>query len=181
MLPESLSSTYKQYKTDTTKLASWLPNTAEKCGWHPPTRTAAGELFSHDDKAPKLKGRARKLAREAAAAEKKTSSSADHGRETQKHIIRIKDFVPMAACIASNISSVQIPHGFLNLIRRCIMARSSTTDWYASNATEEGPDTEENIDRHSHFTSVLEDVFRTVMTSFPTAKADERNFRIGVN
>jgi hypothetical protein len=177
MLPESLFSSYKQYKSDTTKIASWLANSAEKCGWQPPTLAAPGGLATQETKAPKLKGCARKLAREAAAAEKKTPSSANNEKEPPKHIIRIKDFVPMAACVASNISSVRMPHGFLNLIRRCIIARSSTTDWYASNTTEEDSDTEEKTDSHSHFTSVLEDVFRTLMTSFPAANAAGGNSR----
>lgn len=167
MLPDFLFSSYLQYKTDTRKIASWLAETAGKCGWTPPAPDASDGSTGQYAKAPKLKGRARKLAREAAAAEKKNPGSAEKGdKEPPKHIIRIKDFVPMAAHIASNSSSVRIPKGFLNLIKRCIMARSSTSDWYASNATEDDQDAMENIEKHSHFTSVLSEVFRTLMTCF---------------
>lgn len=59
-LPPDLFTTFKQYKLDTEHIAEWLASTAEKCGF---VRSQAIE------KAPKLKGRARKLARDAAKAE----------------------------------------------------------------------------------------------------------------
>jgi hypothetical protein len=173
MLPEFLFSSYKQYKTDTNKIAYWLAETANKCGWTPSTGASQNGTAPEDAKAPRLKGRARKLARDAAAVEKNNSSSGrSNEKEPAKHVIRIKDFVPMAACIASADTSVRIPNGFLNLIKRCIMARSCTTDWYASNAPEDDQDAMEDVEKHSHFTSVLEIVFRTLMARFSATDSD---------
>jgi hypothetical protein len=33
MLPIFLYNTYKQYKADADKIATWLAETAKKCGW----------------------------------------------------------------------------------------------------------------------------------------------------
>lgn len=105
-------------------------------------------------------------------------SKESNGKELPKQIIEIKDFVPMAACIASSSSSIKISKGFLNLIKRCIMARSSTTDWYASNAATDSQDDMDNVEKHSHFTSVLEQVLRTLMTRFSANGADVGGHKI---
>jgi hypothetical protein len=100
MLPEFIFSSYKQYKTDTTKIASWLAETAGKCGWTAPTHLTANGDAEKDGKAPKLNGLARKLARDAAAAEKKGQTSTKNcNKEPPQHIITIKDFVPISLLI----------------------------------------------------------------------------------
>ena len=174
MLPEFLSSRYSTYKADTDKIASWLAENAAKCGWTAPTDVPRNGGAPQDAKVPKLKGRARKLARDAAAAEKKVPSPSEKtDPELPRHIIRIKDFVPMAACIAKHSSSIRISSGFLNLIKRCIMARNSTTDWYASKATCDDQESKDSVEKHLHFTSVLEKVFRTLISQLSAAKAGE--------
>ena len=179
MLPDFLLSSYKNYKTDTTKIACWLAENAGKCGWTSPNDIAPTGDTTKDAKAPRLKGRARKLARDAAAAEKKHQTSVKNSdTELPKHIIRIRDFVPMAACIAKNGSSIRITNGFLNLIKRCIMARSSTTDWYASKADSDDLDAKDSVEKHSHFTSILENVFRTLMTRFSVTRAGDEASKV---
>ncbi|KAF7511437.1 hypothetical protein GJ744_004626 [Endocarpon pusillum] len=179
MLPEFLFSRYSAYKADTSKIASWLAENAAKCGWTAPNNNAPAGDTSQDDKAPRLKGRARKLARDAAAAEKKgPASTKKTDEELPKHVIRIKDFVPMAACIAKHGSPIRISSAFLNLIKRCIMARSSTTDWYAVNANPDDLDSKESLDKHSHFTSILEKVFRTLMARLATDPANEKGSHV---
>src|SRR5271155_3659171 len=100
MLPDFLFSTYKQYKADTDKITTWLAETAKKCGYKSPFSDpkAPGESVADQrGKPPKLKGRARKLARDAAAAaEKKTpaSSAADANeiaKET-KYTVPVREF-----------------------------------------------------------------------------------------
>lgn len=127
-----------------------------------------------DAKATRLKGRARKLARDAAAAE--TKAQASKGKNTvepPKHIIKINDFVPMAACIAKNSSSIKVTSGFLNLIKRCIMARSSIAGWYASKANADHLNAKDSNEKHPHFTAILEEVFRTLMNRFSTTHAGD--------
>lgn len=108
MLPDFLFSTYKQYKTDTEKITTWLAETAKKCGYTSPFSDpkAPGESVAGQHGKPlKLKGRARKLAREAAAAEKKTpASSAADGNEIAKetkYTIPVREFEVMAEHMAN--------------------------------------------------------------------------------
>jgi hypothetical protein len=173
MFPEFLFSSYKQYKRDSNAIAEWLAENSAKCGW-----TASKSVAAGDDtigaKSTRLKGRARKLARDAAAAESKAEASKGKTAvEPPKHIIKINDFVPMAACIAKHGSSIKVTSGFLNLIKRCIMARGSTTDWYASEANADHLDAKCSNEKHSHFTAILEEVFRTLMNRFSTAHAGD--------
>ena len=99
MLPNFLYDTYQQYKADTEKIATWLAETAKHCGWAE-ANEANGTTNIQSNKAPKLKGRARKLARDAAAAEKAGAPSKKNVAKEQMYIIRMKDFVPMAQLIA---------------------------------------------------------------------------------
>jgi hypothetical protein len=91
--------------------------------------------------------------------------------EPPKHVIRINDFVPMAACIARNSSSIKVTSGFLNLIKRCTMARSSTADWYVSKANADVLESKGSNEKHSHFTSILEKIFSTLTNRFSTTNA----------
>lgn len=81
VLPPDLFTTFKQYKLDTEHIAGWLASTAEKCGFMRSSQPV--------DKAPKFKGRARKLARDAAKAEK-------NDKDTPQYIIHVHEFLPMA-------------------------------------------------------------------------------------
>lgn len=65
MLPDFLRSSYKEYKINSDAVANWLAQTACDHGY---TLTELVTDGGPAQKAPKLKGRARKLAREAAAA-----------------------------------------------------------------------------------------------------------------
>ena len=169
MLPDFLFSTYKQYKADTDKVATWLAETARKCGY----------IADVDDpvvKVPKLKGRARKLARDAAAAEKKESPLSPNGPgktpESKRYTVRVKDFVPMAEAIAkSNDASLKIPKSFVNLIKRCIQTRRGTSDWFQEN--DSSPD-KGSIDRHLHFADILQNTLQTLIPvhELRTAQAD---------
>ena len=87
MLPDFLFSTYKQYKTDTDKIATWLAETAKKCGYKSASNGVSGpgsDDAAQTSKQPKLKGRARKLARDAAAAEKKASAAGTSVKESSR-------------------------------------------------------------------------------------------------
>ena len=96
MLPEPLFNTYTQYKSDTLRIATWLASTARRCGYTPPpeqsSNSANGAAINGsagigsgvngdgvEVKPQKLKGRARKLAKEAAVREAKEAK----GREAE--------------------------------------------------------------------------------------------------
>ena len=169
MLPEFLFSRYKQYKTDTEKIATWLAQAATKCGYQSRSESSSSpsaEDAAHHSKQPKLKGRARKLARDAAAAEKKASAGGPNAKEKgteQKHVVTVREFELMAEHIAkSEDASLKIPKGFIKLIKRCIMTRRGTSDWFDANASTEEEDG--STDRHLHFADVLQ---RTLLKLAP--------------
>jgi len=83
MLPGSLFTTYKQYKDDTKTIVEWLADTAWRCGYDPNQASQDGE-----SKKPKLKGRARKLARDVAAT---TTATANSTSGNKTYVVKIKE------------------------------------------------------------------------------------------
>lgn len=79
MLPEVLEGSYRRYKEDTNVFMTWLSQTAKACGYKPvaklqnttasatPAAAAAANKNDAPKKSGRLKGKERKLAREAAA------------------------------------------------------------------------------------------------------------------
>lgn len=172
MLPNFLYDTYKQYKADTDKIATWLAETAKKCGWIE-ANAAEGASATNSSKPTKLKGRARKLAREAAAAGKAAPSPSDVGKsgsaKAQKYVVRTKDFVPMAKFIANaSDDSLRIPSGFMNLIKRCITTRTGTADWFEKNEEERNEAKGEN---HMFFVRILSDTLSTLKSRYESQPA----------
>src|SRR5438045_9074802 len=79
MLPDLLASSYRRYKEDTNVFTTWLYQAAQACGWKPSTKpqpVASGSPVVDVPRAPRLKGKQRKLAREAAKAGNQGSNSA---------------------------------------------------------------------------------------------------------
>jgi hypothetical protein len=177
MLPEFLFSTYKQYKTDTDKITTWLVETAKKCGYKSAflDPNASGEdAPGQNGKPPKLKGRARKLARDAAAAEKKApgTASAVNGVE-KKFTVPVREFEVMAEHIArSQDASLKIPRGFINLMKRCIKTRRGTSDWFQENVPDTTADEADSTERHLHFANVLQRTLQTLLPVDELRKSD---------
>jgi hypothetical protein len=67
MRPEFLTSSYLQYKSDTDAVASWLATTAKKCGYPQDLVTSSNPEDKQQRSSQRLKGKARKMARDAAA------------------------------------------------------------------------------------------------------------------
>ena len=162
MLPDVLFGKYRQYKDDTTKIATWLAETAAKCGYASP----------EPEKPKKLKGRARKIARDARQNDGAASSASD-----VKHIIKVKDFVKMAEAIAraSDVSK-SISTGLIKVFKRCIQARSDTIDWYALHDDEDDDDATE--ESHSHFVGVLQKTLQVLVPVHELQKLDKQKFKL---
>lgn len=84
MLSSPIFNTYTQYESETLKIATWLASTARKCGYTPPPISAVpnvpdGPVLNAEGRAVKFKGRARKLAKEAAAREAREAREAKEG------------------------------------------------------------------------------------------------------
>ncbi len=103
MLPSSLFPSYKQYKTDSDAVATWLAKTAQKCGYPKDLLT---DQATSQQKAPKLKGRARTKAREAAQKQasdgKSDSVKPTPMPEGPKYLIAINDFISLAEWISKS-------------------------------------------------------------------------------
>ena len=95
MLPSFLSSSYRQYKTDSDVVAPWLAVTGQQHGYPPDSL-----LPPTASKSKRPKGKARKNARRVAE-----PKQADDGAALNTNVhykIAIRDFVPLAEWIAKN-------------------------------------------------------------------------------
>lgn len=89
MLPEILAGSYNRYKEDTTVFTTWLSKAAIACGYQAPKvlrqDTTYPKKQDSQGLAPKLKGRARKEAREATKKSKEPSSSIEPAPSVTKY------------------------------------------------------------------------------------------------
>ncbi|PTB58439.1 hypothetical protein M431DRAFT_492654 [Trichoderma harzianum CBS 226.95] len=115
MLPPALTSTYKLYKQDTDYVATWLAQTAKAYGY-PNALLEIVDMAKPSSK--RLKGKARKEAK---------TRGASRPMQTQKiqtYILATKDFVPLAAFIASRADPViHVPDLIMSMLNRIIEAR----------------------------------------------------------
>ncbi|EER45167.1 conserved hypothetical protein [Histoplasma capsulatum H143] len=133
MLPEFLQSSYTRYKADTDRFATWLLETADRCGYRPPALSAT---LSAGEKG-KRKGKKDDL----------VASPLHYGATT-------KDLQKLAEVVAS--SAVAVPMSVLAIVKRAIKLRKSVTSWFLG----QGDST--NNERHAHFITVLEQICETL-------------------
>ena len=165
MLPECFIDSYKRYKADTRTIATWLTEGAEISGFTNKNSVhQANPTVINQQTKVKLKGRARKLARDAANAEQKTR--AKKHPPPQQYVVKTKDFVPMAIAIASWCPpKIKPSTTILEIFRRTIAARKSCAMWYAT-----GSDGNEG---HQHFINVLEEAFSILKPLAPKEQVDK--------
>ena len=175
MLPEALFDSYKQYKADTHKIVQWLATTATKCGYSPPPSSAEAE---QQGKSTKLKGRARKLAREAAAAGSNTPLRQDAEDTVKTQIVPLSQFLPMAEAIAKAATPARISTGLTKLFKRCIESRTGVTDWYQANLTDDDSDHEDGESGHGHFIGVLQHALQVLIPVHKLQELDKQNFKL---
>ena len=151
-LPPPLADSYRHYKDLTCSFATWLAGTGERCGFRlstsKQTTTRPPELTSHKAN-PRLKGKARKLARDA-------DKNAQNKNSSTKTLL-LKDFIPLAKHIASSTKPPpHVPSSVLMKLERAIDLRRRCALWFntkvqstaslASNAS------------HEHFIKILNTV-----------------------
>ncbi|KAM6523044.1 hypothetical protein FSOLCH5_003669 [Fusarium solani] len=165
MLPIQLLGIYRQYKQDTDSVASWLASTAKACGYPADLLTTTGSK-SGETQAPKsgrLKGKQRSKARGGGRAKPKPKPAE---KKTAKHVIAIKDFLPLANFIAGRRDpAVSVPDVFSTTIDRLITLRSGFGSKLSDNGVQPDPKSDE---KHGYFVGVLEAVreaLRPGMTS----------------
>ena len=166
-LPSFLFDSHKRYKEETNRVVTWLVETAQKCGFLPSLETTPTRQSG------RLKGKARKMAREKEKAEvDETIASATRFTVTVNH------FTDLADRIANHKPRVKVPNLILSLVRSAITQRKRCADWFHKRATTE----EVKIDnsKHWHFISVLELVLKilepnSVSESTRSNKAPTKN------
>jgi hypothetical protein len=155
---DSVYTSYKQYKTNTDAVATWLLATAQKYGCRD---------YDSSDKplaastAPRLKGKARKVAREAdAAAGKQSRPSA------RTYRIEIKDFIKLAQYIAKSTKpQIKVPGSVVRDLQQAIHMRRRHQAWLVGAPTETNSTTSDH--RHTHFTQTLETVMEVFRPNMP--------------
>lgn len=138
-LPDSLYDTYKQSKAGTTAFLTWLVEEAESSG-----HRFAPNAVSQQAKGPRLKGKARRLQKEAAAA-----------TAVERYTLVTDGILPLAKKLVSRCKTkVQIPQAILHLIQKVIKARQRCTAWYEKQSTKNHSLRQSN-ETHIYFTNVL--------------------------
>lgn len=134
--------TYQRYKNQTDKIAQWLLETAERCGYSP-------ETFPDENTFPKapggrLKGKARKEAQQQAP------SSLAHAPVFR---LRLTQFTELAHIIVKN-KGIDIPATFINLVRHTIRLRRKHSTLFGS--SEEDSSIRDSNATHDYFVNTLE-------------------------
>ena len=148
-LPESLFSTYKQYKVDTDKLATWLAETARKCGY------SSDRLTPAEPQEPKLQEGGPKNPPKDNVRADCDITQGPCSRNATRYVIAIRDFIPMAEhIVAFQSPSVVVPDGVVKIITRTILARRRCAAWFEQQA--QGNNLLNCLTSHSFFIEVLE-------------------------
>jgi hypothetical protein len=134
MLPEFLQSSYARYKADTNTFATWLLETANQCGYQPPTLSAAVPPA----KRGKQKGK------------KGDSDAAD----AVPYSVTTKDLQKLADVVAE--SALTVPRSVLTIAKRAIKLRKTVTSWFL------GQGDSASDKRHAHFITALEKICETL-------------------
>ncbi|KAI1853433.1 hypothetical protein JX265_012724 [Neoarthrinium moseri] len=107
MLPDTLASAYRCYKSDIDYIASWLAVTAKVHGC-----VFEGE---EPERTGRLKGKAKKAAK---------GRASDQTPPAKQHTIKIKDFVPLARFLVDRMKSpITIPTPVIASLSHVIRVR----------------------------------------------------------
>ncbi|KAK1655313.1 hypothetical protein BDP81DRAFT_401426 [Colletotrichum phormii] len=180
MLPLQLIGIYRYYKQDTDSVARWLASTANACGYPADLLSnsvpGSGKTSEQPSKGGRLKGKERAKAR--AADRGKKGSNAETTTEA-KHIIAIKDFLPLATFIAGRQDpAVSVPDVFSTTIDRVIRLRSA----FAGHLSDGGaqPDSQSD-EQHGYFVGVLMAVREALRPNMAPSKAEDTAADAGTN
>ncbi|KAK2754671.1 hypothetical protein FQN54_006804 [Arachnomyces sp. PD_36] len=151
-LPEYLLGTYRRYKSDTSTLATWIAEEANRRGYKAGTATLLEEVKPAASQ--RLKGKARKEAKANGAINTSSASSAPRKR----YKISLDDFVGVAEFIAGLTKPKVTPPPFvLRAALSAIKARERCSAWFRKKSSNDEA-LQRNNERHAHFISVLERV-----------------------
>lgn len=195
MLPELFSSSYKQYKNDTSVFITWLGQAAEACGYKPQPKTKISETAFEKPEpvppkiapkptasvivAPRLKGKARKAAKQApgqtTAKPLGLDPEHDHVPNVKEYAVTTLDLQEQLDVISQSKSKISMPSGIKKLLQRAIDARKRCSEWYES-----GSESETAVDDnggHRHFIGVLQDALSKLSSLEPSTSEQKPDAR----
>ncbi|KAK2765534.1 hypothetical protein FQN54_008388 [Arachnomyces sp. PD_36] len=164
MLPDFLTSSYKRYKEDTNVFTTWLAQTAKSCGYHLETKpTSVPTETVNVPKGPRLKGKERKLAREAAKEKEKENeklgtTSPANAQPSVTYAVTTQDILKQATAIVESGKRIPMPLNIQRVTLRAIEARQRCVDWFGQT----GVGDDEATDGHEFFIQVLREAFEMV-------------------
>jgi len=165
MLPNHHAGTYELYKADTDVIADWLANTARQCGYKSNLPKAQNTEPPRQGQGPRLKGKARKLAKDAAAAAAKSEETTK--RSLPLYVVAVKDFIILAGKIAAHKQQpVKVPHEIVKSLNRAIALRKEHALWFqAAKSADDG---------HEFFIGILEQVRTILSACMPSGPTSNR-------
>ncbi|TVY38400.1 hypothetical protein LOCC1_G008766 [Lachnellula occidentalis] len=162
MLPSSLTGTYERYKDDTSTFLRWLLENAPKSR---ATKDKDGSAPAATpspapSKTARLKGKARLDAKKA------VSAPPTNSYDSQEYcIVSLKELMPLATSIVNcDKPFITVPTHVFRAGLRAVSARKRCTSHFKR--TTEDKETEESNQRHSYFSSLMEDVLRILQPRF---------------
>ena len=178
MMTTFLQSNYLTYKDDTDILAKWLALKAKQCGY-------PADLLSPSDpstpstqpKPPskRSKGAARKQAKHAGKENVPPPKSPNSPAGAPKYTIKVKDFAPLAECIARfNKPAVKVPFTVVEGLNRAINLRQQRHTYsrvQAKSAASIG--IEESNQSHAYFLGILERTREILKSRMPPETIDD--------
>lgn len=174
MLPSHLGGSSKRYKSETDYFVNWLAQTAVGCGFKSSTTSQLPMPTHQSVKGPRLKGKARKLARAEAAATHPQKFAKETKRlttselmESAKSIVKRKSFKLLVPCTVYNSHL------------KAIELRVECPNWFCGQdqASDDG-DLELNNIAHAFFNNTLisiRDMLAPFVESSPNPQAPLRN------
>ncbi|TGO38949.1 hypothetical protein BHYA_0064g00450 [Botrytis hyacinthi] len=156
MLPDDLASSYSSYKADTSTFTNWLFKSVTAYGYKMP-KIAVPPIESASTPAPvlstqpRLKGKARKLAKEAKGSQKVQESLPMLRAPSKKYIITTTEILKQATFITGKI---KLPQTIRKVLQRAIRARKRCANWFESSKF----GNQSSNRGHQHFIELLQDI-----------------------
>ncbi|KAL8689263.1 MAG: hypothetical protein Q9224_004679 [Gallowayella concinna] len=182
MLPDFLAGSYKRYKQDTTLFTTWLAKAAASAGYKPnatkqspsqqPEPSKATSIQSALPTGGRLKGKARKAAKDAAEKVKNAHAHAEESQHpsTVKYTITTGELLRQAEAVAQSYlkSHLKMPASLRVVVERAVRARQRCSEWFQKS----GVHNEYADKQHIHFIRVLEQSLKILE---PCVEAEDAN------
>ena len=146
MLPETLAGSYQQYKEDTSAFTTWLFQAAKTCGWKPAGKlerqTVQTPTQAPPKKAPRLKGKERKLAKETAKdAQSKSVDGESNPQPTVRWTVTTGDLQNQIDTVVEweggeQEKPVRMPPRIQRVLSRAIAVRKRFATWFERTDTQ---------------------------------------------